>query len=496
MRIIVVGAGEVGTHIASLLSEEHDVVIVEKDPARCKRLSEQYNVLVVQGNGAHPATLEKAGLQKAQLLVAVTQIDSVNLTACLVAKLAEVENQKRVVRIEAAQLNPKRNPQAQRLIEEVGADLVVDPDQAVAESIEERLAFGYPGVAEHASMGDGAALVLGAQVRPDSPMVGAELSEIGQKYEPSWPYIIGAISRGDETVIPRRDAVIEAGDVVRVVCLADRADAFMQDLGLEDVRYRRVLVIGGGRTGEFLSRRLVKNNIRVRLVERDEDRIEELVQSLPKDVQIYHGDATEPDFLESISIDRFDAVLALTGDDDTNILSCLYAKSQGVREAITQLHRLGLQSIAEELDIDVAFSPRTSCANEVLRFVLSPDAGNGNGSGNGDGAGDGDEGSRRNESGDDSETAGVQQIATFLTMDVEVLEFTVEPGSQVVDRAISEAGLDKKYLIGAVIRKPAKKGQPIPMIARGDTVLREDDHLLVFAKHDDIDEVGKYFCAS
>jgi len=479
MRIIIVGAGEVGTHIASLLCDDHDVVIVEKDKARCRRLSDQHNVLVVEGNGAHPETLYKAGLSKASLLVAVTQSDAVNLTACLIAKLAGIEKQKRVIRLEASQLDPQRSARARQLVQEVGADLVVDPDHAVAQAIEELLAFGYPGVAEHASMGDGTVLMLGAQVRPDSSFVGSKLSQIGKKYEPSWPYIIGGISRGDETIIPRNDTVIEAGDIVRVICLADRAPEFMSDLGLEDVRYRRIRVVGGGRTGESLGRRLVKKNIRVRLVEKDEDRINELLQILPKDVQIYHGDATDADFLESISVDRYDAVLALTGDDETNILSCLYAKTKGVREAITLLHRLALKPLTEQLDIDVAFSPRTSCANEVLRFVLSPD-------------------SQENGAGSPPlafgpSASGVQQIATFLTMNIEVLEFTVDPNSKVVDKSIAEVGFNKKYLIGAVIRQT--NGKPTAFIARGETVFRVDDHLIVFAKHDDIDEVGKYFCA-
>ncbi len=345
MRIIIVGAGEVGTHIASLLCDDHDVVIVEKDKARCRRLSDQHNVLVVEGNGAHPETLYKAGLSKASLLVAVTQSDAVNLTACLIAKLAGIEKQKRVIRLEASQLDPQRSARARQLVQEVGADLVVDPDHAVAQAIEELLAFGYPGVAEHASMGDGTVLML--------------------------------------------------------------------------------------------------------------------------------------DFLESISVDRYDAVLALTGDDETNILSCLYAKTKGVREAITLLHRLALKPLTEQLDIDVAFSPRTSCANEVLRFVLSPD-------------------SQENGAGSPPlafgpSASGVQQIATFLTMNIEVLEFTVDPNSKVVDKSIAEVGFNKKYLIGAVIRQT--NGKPTAFIARGETVFRVDDHLIVFAKHDDIDEVGKYFCA-
>ena len=480
MRIIIVGAGEVGTHIAGILCEEHDVVVVEKDKARCQRLRDQYNMQVVEGNGAHPETLENAGLSKASLLVAVTQSDAVNLTASLIAKLGGPKKQKRVVRIEARQLDPKFNPKAEKLIEEVGANLVVDPDRSVAQAIGQLLDFGYPGVAEHASMGGGTVLMLGAQVRANSNLIG-KLSEIGERYEPKWPFIIGAIPRDKETLIPRRDTKIKEGDIVRVVCLADRAKEFMNDLALKDVNYKRVLVIGGGRTGEFLSKYLVKKNIRVRLVEKDEDRINELLQTLPKDVRILQGDATDTDFLESISIDRFDAVLALTGDDETNLLSCLFAKSLGILEAITLLHRLALKPMTEQLDIDVAFSPRTSCANEVLRYVLSANAEE-----------DAEENSTEGSTLTYQEvSSGVSQVETFLDMDVEVLEFTVEPGSKVINKTIADVGFKKKFLIGAVIRKTG--GKTLASIARGDTTFKEGDNLVVFARHDDIDEVGSYF---
>lgn len=467
-----------GTHIAGILCEDHDVVVVEKDKARCERLRNQYNLQVVQGNGAHPETLEQAGLAKASLLVAVTQSDAVNLTASLIAKLAAPKKQKRVVRIEAQQLDPQFNSQASQLLEAVGANLVVDPDRAVAQAIGRLLDFGYPGVAEHASLAGGAVLMLGAQVRASSKLIG-KLSDIGARYEPKWPFIIGAISRDKESLIPRKDTEIREGDIVRVVCLADRAKQFMNDLALKDVSYKRVLVIGGGRTGEFLAKYLAKKNIRVCLVEKDEDRINELLQTLPKDVRIYEGDATDTDFLESISIDRFDAVLALTGDDETNLLSCLYAKSLGILEAITLLHRLALKPMTEQLDIDVAFSPRTSCANEVLRYVLSINA---------------EEDSSKNLSWSyQKDTGGINQVETFLDLDVEVLEFAVEPGSKVIDRSIAEVGFKKKFLIGAVIRQIGGKGKTVASIARGDTVFKEGDKLVVFVRHDDADEVGHYF---
>ena len=479
MRVIIVGAGEVGTHIANLLSEDHDVAVIELDPVRCKRL-DQHNVLVVEGNGSHPEVLEQAGLHKASMLIAVTKSDSVNILACLAARLAGVE--KRVARIEAKNLNPSDNQTASKLIEEVGIELVVDPDQAVAVAIEELLEFGYPGVAEHAIMGDGEVLMLGAQVNENSRLADLELSKLAEEYEPNWPYLVGAISRGDETQIPRREAVIMAGDIVRAVCLADRVPEFMADLGLEDTRHRRVLIIGGGRTGESLATRLAEKGLLVRLVEKKEERVAKLIKSLPREVLLLQGDVTEMDFLDTLPMDRFDAVLALTGQDETNIMACLYAKSKDVRETITLLHSVALRNLAEQLDIDVAFSPRTEAANEVLKFVLSrseegkPPA---FGSNKADAA-----------EADAANSVGISKVATFLTMDVEVLEYKVEQGSKADGQMIKDIGFGRKFLVGAVVRN-GKEAH----IARGDIMLREGDRLVVFVKYDDIDKVSKYFCA-
>ncbi len=484
MNIIIIGAGEVGSHIAELLCEysQSNVAVIEKDKARCKRLdkNEKLDVRVVRGNGAHPETLEKAGLSEADLLVAVTQSDAVNLTACMLGKMFGPENQKRVVRIEAAQLDQESNPRAAQLIEEVGADLVVDPDRAVAKAIEARLEFGYPGIAEYASMGDGAVVMLGAQVREESDLVGSKLSEIGAKYGDHWPYMIGAISHNGTTDIPRSDAVIEKGDIVRVVCLADKTKLFIDDLGIEDFKFKRVLIIGGGRTGEILASSLSRKGYKVRLVEQDKDRAAELSELLPKSVKVFEGDATDNDFLDSISIDRQDVVLALTGDDDTNILACLYAQNTGVKEYITQLHRLNLKRVAETLDIDVAPSPRTSCADEVLRFVLSPD----------------DQPNGPNGAGQtDEHAAGVQQVATFLTMDVELLEFTVEPNSPAAGKAMKDVGFKGEHLVGAVVRRVEGEENPQVSIPRRNFVLEEDDHLVVFTKHEHAEEARGYFKA-
>lgn len=484
MRVIIVGAGEVGTHIANLLSEDHDVAVIELDPARCKRL-DQHNVLIVEGNGSHPEVLEQAGLRKASMLIAVTKSDSVNILACLAARLAGVE--KRVARIEAKNLNPADNQTASKLIEEVGIELVVDPDQAVAVAIEELLEFGYPGVAEHAIMGDGEVLMLGAQVSENSRLADLELSKLAEEYEPNWPYLVGAISRGDETQIPRREAVIMAGDIVRAVCLADRVPEFMADLGLEDTRHRRVLIVGGGRTGESLATRLAEKGLLVRLVEKKEERVAELVKSLPREVLLLQGDVTEMDFLDTLPMDRFDAVLALTGQDETNIMACLYAKSKDVRETITLLHSVALRNLAEQLDIDVAFSPRTEAANEVLRFVLSR-------SDNGKPTALGANKAGPNKTGtaktDPANSAGISKVATFMTMDVEVLEYTVEQGSKADGQLIRDIGFGRKFLVGAVV-KDGKEAH----IARGDIMLSEGDRLVVFVKYDDIDKVSKYFRA-
>ena len=444
MHVIVVGAGEVGSYVAARLSRErHNVAVVDTDAARLRHLGSDLDVLTVEGSGAHPSVLVDAGLDDCELVVAVTSNDEVNLVASLVAKQHGVPST--IVRIESAEL---RSRAAAELRQTFGADLVIDPDHETAERILDLL--DYPGASEIAVMAHGEAIVIGARLEASAPIVGRRLSEIAAEYEPDWEFMVGSITRGDDTYIPRTDHRLLEDDHVRVVCKRRARHRVATLLGLRTGTARHVLLLGGGRTAEILAARLVSRGVEVVIVERNPARALELAEDL-SDVQVFEGDITDADLLEEADIGRFDAVAALTGEDEANILACLYAKSVGASETIAVVHKLALLSLLDSAGVDAAMSPRTATADGVMRFVRGD----------------------------------VAAVATFLQSDAEVLELEVAPNSPADGSLVKDLKLPKSILIGAIVRDGK------PQIARGRSRLRSRDHVVAFATPDSVREVNR-----
>ena len=434
MRVVIVGAGEVGSYVAERLTKEnHHVVVIEEDHERAKHVEQHIDALVITGSGSHPDVLDAARISSAELLVAVTAYDEVNLVACMLARQAGVD--RTIARIEAEAL---RGTAARELLKAAGADVVIDPDEETAVEILRLL--DDPGATEINMLADDRVTVIGTVLSENSELIDRPLSESFAPYGPEWDFLIGAVSRGDRTIIPRKDMVLRTGDVVRIVNLGTASSELRRLLGLLHGRPHRVIILGGGRTGEMVARRLVEMHSEVTLVERDADRARELAESLD-DVLILEGDITDAELLEQEGVREHDAVVAVTGNDEDNILACLYAKSMGVSETIALLHRLEFLPLLRTLGIDGALSPRTACANGVMRIIR-----------------------------------GGVQVATYLDMDVEVLELTVAGGSSVDGQQINDLHLPKEVLIAAVVRDGTS------MIGRGHTVLRAQDHLVIFAR--------------
>ena len=446
MYIIIVGAGEVGTYVADRLSREgHDVAVVERNRVALREVSERLDVLTMLGSGTNPEVLREAGVERAEMVVAVTSDDEVNLVCCLVGKLAGVS--RTVCRLEDADLRSRKSTD---LHDAMGVDLIIDPDHETAQEILELLE--YPGASEVAEMGGGEVIVIGARLPRDAPVVGRSLSQIAQEYEPEWDFLFGVITRGDQTIIPRGDVRLEGNDLVRVLCKRRARRGLMKLLGLARRAPRRIMLLGGGRTAEIVARALDDRGSDVVIVERDPDRATELAGKLSSSI-VSCGEITDADLLQDSDVGSFDAVLALTGEDDANILACLYAKLEGARETIAVVHRLALLSLLTESGIDVALSPRTASANGVLRFVRGD----------------------------------VSAVATFLQGEAEVLELEVKDGSPAAGGLVAELRLPKDVLVGAIVRDG--KAQ----IARGRSELRARDHVVLFAMPGSVSDVRRVF---
>lgn len=443
MHVVVVGAGEVGSYIAGRLSREgHGIAIVDKNPETLRALHST-DVLTVLGSGSDPDVLREAGISDADLLLAVTSSDEANVLATMLGR--SMGAQQAVVRIETEGL---QSPAAEAVLRTIGADLFIDPDGETARKVLELIEF--PGTDEVNVMAKDKVLVIGATLGENAPLAGRTLEEIGAEFEPDWEFMVAAIGRGEETFIPRGDYRMEVGDHVRIVAKRSARELISKLLGLERRPTRRVVLLGGGRTAELLARSLRRHGIDVAVVERDPKRARTLAENLG-DVPVIQGDIADHQLLDDVEVGRCDVVVGMTGEDDANILACLYAKKHGTKETIAVLHRLALLELLDDAGVDAALSPRTVTASAVMRFVRGD----------------------------------VDAVATFLHGQAEVLELTVDEGHPADGALISELGFPKEALIAAFVR------DGVAEIGRGRSQLMAGDRLVVVSMPGCIDEVHR-----
>lgn len=448
MRAIVVGAGEVGYHIAKRLDQEgHDVTIIEENAAVKERVEKELDVMTIQGNGASPAALEAAGVRKTDLLIAVTDEDEVNLVISLLAKEYGV----------ATTIARARNPEFSKSSflqsgGRLGIDTLINPNQAVAEEIA-RLVH-TPAAAQVAFFAEGKVELLGIDVRPEAPALRQRLKDL-RSFQAQHPFIVTAISRNDELQIPYGETVIEPGDRLYVVAHRDDIPDILNRLGRQEEPPREVLIIGGGRIGLFLAEILEAEaeGIRITLMERNRKRCEELAEHL-KRAKVIVGDGTDVQALAEEGIVEMDAVVTVSGDEATNILAALLLKKRlKAKKAIALVQRSHFIKLASSLGID-AISPRLTTASAILRSV------------------------RRGR---------VVSVVEMPEGDAEIMELVALPTTPVVDRPLREVNMPKGAIVAAISR-----GEQI-IIPKGDTCILPDDRVILFTLPEAIPKVEELF---
>ncbi|MEE8283144.1 MAG: Trk system potassium transporter TrkA [candidate division NC10 bacterium] len=448
MRAIVVGAGEVGYHIAKRLDQEgHDVTIIEENSAIKERVEKELDVMTILGNGASPAALEAAGVRKTDLLIAVTDEDEVNLVISLLAKEYGV----------ATTIARARNPEFSKSAflqsgGRLGIDTLINPNQAVAEEIA-RLVH-TPAAAQVAFFAEGKVELLGIDVRPEAPALRQRLKDL-RSFQAQHPFIVTAISRNDELQIPYGETVIEPGDRLYVVAHRDDIPDILNRLGRQEEPPREVLIIGGGRIGLFLAEILEAEaeGIRITLMERGRKRCEELAEHL-KRAKVIVGDGTDVQALAEEGIVEMDAVVTVSGDEATNILAALLLKKRlNAKKAIALVQRSHFIKLASSLGID-AISPRLTTASAILRSV------------------------RRGR---------VVSVVEMPEGDAEIMELVALPTTPVVDRPLREVNMPKGAIVAAISR-----GEQI-IIPKGDTCILPDDRVILFTLPEAIPKVEELF---
>lgn len=443
MRIIIVGAGAVGSYLAERLSSGgEDVVVIEDNEDRAAELQDRIDAMVLHGNGASVQMLEQAGAAEADLLIAVTSSDGANILACHTGTLLGIETT--IARIEDGELREG--------VDRLGVDMVIDPSINAAQALVGIVGLG--GASELIEFADGKLVMMGALVPPNAPITDGPLRELRIR-QAEWGWVVAALVRDGHIIVAHGDTLVLPGDHILLMTTDDRVNDAARLLGLKRRHLDRAIIIGGTRLAELTADVMVESGLSVVVVDEDRDRCQYLASRHP-DALVIRGDPTDPDVYDELDMSPKDVVMALSGWDEINLLSCLVAKASGAGMAISRFNRIAYVGLLAGLGIDAAVSSRLLAASAILRFV------------------------RRGR---------VEQVATFSDTDAEAIEIEVAEGSAAVDKSLVELGLPAGVVIGGISRNGTT------FVPDGSTVVRTGDHIIFFALPADIDESSAIFTA-
>lgn len=453
MYIIIAGGGVVGFNIASLLAEEeHEVVVIEKSEPALENIRRQLDVKTIRGNAATPRVLRDAEVGRADLILAVTNSDETNMVTCFLAK--ELGASRTAARIRNPEysgyfLAPAKSPLAPRKIvrpKSIGVDIFINPEVEVAKAVMAILSGFYSSPVEQFAGG----LVQIREFKVEgAELVDKKLAEIALPK----PCVVAAIVRASGVIPPSADEIIQAGDSVHLVAHRDFMDELGQIFSPPKRPVKSVVILGGGRVGVLVAEGLVGRGVRVKLIENDINRSQEIAARLSGAV-VLQGDGTNRDFLIEQGVPSADAFVADTENDELDILCCLLAKSLGVPRSLTVVNNPSYVPLAEAAGIDVAGSPALLAARKIAHFVLS---------------------------------GGAISAALLEGKQLEAVEFVVGPTAHIVNKKISQAGLPEEAVAGAIIHNDRV------IIPPDDRVVRPEDHVIVISPLSVLHDVEKVF---
>lgn len=444
MKIVIVGAGEVGYHIASRLAhEQKDVVVIDKNADSLKRISDNIDVQVIQGSGGSPLTLEEAGIRDAEILLAVTDSDESNLIACLISDILSPTT-KKLARLrdfdydkyhETFQLNAPH------------IDKIINPEVELIKTIDNMMSV--PGSVDIGEFADGRVKFVGIHLHPEARLAGVRLTDIPEKIGKR--ILIAAIVRDDELIIPRGNDRLKAGDVVYFISEKEKLTETLQIFDKHTEPVNRVLIIGGGRTGLRLAELLESKSISVKIIEKNAKRCQELAEQLDKTI-ILHGDGSDQRLLKEENIQDMDFVVSLTNDEETNILTSLLVRRLGAKKSITKVGKFSYFQLMRGIGMELVVNSRLSAINSILQHI------------------------RRGK---------VLSAITLKGEQGEVMEAVALETSDIVGKPLKKIALPKGSLVTGIIRSEDV------IIPSGDSVILPGDRIIIFARKEAIPKVEK-----
>lgn len=416
MNVVIVGDGKVGGTIASQLSGEgHDIIVIDNNTRVLTNASNTMDIISVEGNGASMQVQERAGVPHADLLIAATSADEVNMLACLVGKKLGAKHTIARVR------NPEYFQQINNLKDDLGLSMAVNPELAAAEEISRLLRF--PSALKIDTFARGRVELVEIKIPSHSVLDGMPLWAIYKEFQVK--ILICAVQREGEVYIPSGDFVLQAGDKINLTASHLEIAKFFRTIGIFRTGVKSVMIIGGGRVAYYLARELLSLHVRVKIIEMDYRRCEDLCEMLPEAV-IIHGDGTDKELLQEEGLEKTDALVCLTGMDEENIVVSLYAKAKKVSKVIAKINRINFDEILDALDIDGFISPKTIAASNIVRYVRA----------------------MQNSVG----SSNVETLHKLINDRIEALEFKVREKSSVVGVPLKNLKTKDELLVATIIR--------------------------------------------
>lgn len=449
MKIIIVGLGKVGHTLADELSKEGtDITVVDCREEAVQAVSAQYDLMGVVGNGASYSTLMEAGIEEADLLIAVTSSDELNLLCCLIARKAG--NCQTIARVRSYEYSTEID----FIKEELGLAMVINPEATAAVEIARNLKF--PSAIDVDSFAKSRVDILKFRVPEQSVLDNMKLSELSSKIHSN--VLICGVERGEELIIPNGDVALKAKDLISFVSEANDANQFFRRAGIVSNQVKNLMIVGGGSVAFYLAKMLLEAGIRVKIIEKNLKRCEQLCELLPK-ATIVHGDGTDKDLLMEEGIDRYESFASLMNIDEENILLSLYAKKAGNMKTITKISRIAFDEVIRELNLDTIIHPKEITAEHIIRYVRS----------------------MKNSMGSNVET-----LHKIIDGKAEALEFVIRHRSRVTDIPLLELKIRKGILVACITRS----GRVI--IPRGFDKMQIGDTVIIVTRHkglNDIDDI-------
>ncbi len=450
MRIVIIGIGTIGrTILKNLAGEAHTITIIDEDKKLIEALIEKYDVFGVVGNGACMDIQEAANVSAADLVIALTRNDELNVFACLVAKRLGVQSTVARVR------NPLYRRQIAEMKDYLGISMVVNPERETATEIFNMI--NLPSVARIEHFAEGKVSLVEVIAEKGCSLIGESLLSLGKKLHSQ--VLICAVQRGDTVIIPSGSFVFQAGDKVHFTADVRNLGDFLAEVNLVQSPLKRIMIVGGGRIGYYLADMLSRKKYTVKLIEENAERADYLAEALPR-VTIACGNGTQHDLLLEEGIDAMDAFVALTDNDEENIIVSMFANRKNVRKTVTKIHIDDLFGMLDELGIGSTVSPKHIVASRIISYVRALA---------------------------NSMGSNVLSLYRLVNDQVEALEFAAKTPERFYDRPLKELTIKKDCLIACIIRKNEV------IIPNGSSTIRLGDNVVVVTTHKNFDDLADVF---